>query len=159
MLAEGAKNAALPHCCWVSHCEDAWTTTAILQIKLPWLVCILVLGIKYSQLIHIHQLMLLLNITGWSNQKCYLATLLLSSKLWRCMKNHSNPADQPSLTCTYLILDQNQSTDPCLTAFIITEDDMKPPKVLPCHIFVECQTMIIWISHHSTPTNKIPQVV
>jgi len=80
--------------------------------------------------------------------------LLLSSKLWRCMKNHSNPADQPSWTCTYLILDQEQSTDPCLTTFIITEDDMKPPKMLPYCIIVECQTMIIWTSHHSTPTNK-----
>jgi len=37
-LAEAAKNAALPHCCWVPTYQDATTTTKLLQINLPWLV-------------------------------------------------------------------------------------------------------------------------
>ena len=38
---------------------------------------------------------------------------------------------------------------PCLTAFIMTEPWLKQPKILPCHITVECQTMKM----HQPPQN------
>jgi len=37
--------------------------------------------------------------------------------------------------------DQVKYTYPCLPAFIVTEPWLKLPKMLPCHIAVECQTM------------------
>ena len=38
-------------------------------------------------------------------------------------------------------LDQIKYSYPCLPAFIVTEQWPKPPKMPPCHIAVECQTM------------------
>ena len=46
-----------------------------------------------------------------------------------------------SLTGVGMSLDQVKYTYPCLPAFIMTQQWLKQPKMLPCLSVVECQTM------------------
>jgi len=88
-LAEAAKNASQPqHCCRMPKHEDVSTATKHLQINLPWLGGGMSLDqVKYDYLC-LYQLLLLLN-TGWSNQKCCPASLLLRAELGRCTNHHN----------------------------------------------------------------------
>jgi len=38
-------------------------------------------------------------------------------------------------------LDQTKYSYPCLPTFMVTEQWLEQPKMLPCHIAVECQAM------------------
>jgi len=64
------------------------------------------------------------------------ATLLSSTKLWRCNNHHETPADKPSLTGVGMNLGPVKYAYPCLPAFIMTEHWLKQPKLLallpPC---------------------------
>jgi len=71
--------------------------------------------------------------------KCCLATLPLSAKLQRCINHHNASANKPSLTGVGMSLVQIKYTYPCLPAFTMTEHWLAQPKMLPCHIAVECQ--------------------
>jgi len=108
---------------------------------------------KCSQFIHVYQLLLWLN-TSWSSQKCCPAILWSSAKKWRCTNHQKAPANKPSLSGVGLSLNKIKYMYPHLTAFIMTEHWlMQQPKMLPCHIDVECQK---WrcINYHNTPANK-----
>jgi len=56
------------------------------------------MGLDYIKMLnHVCQLLLWLMNTGWSIHKYCPATLLLSAKLWRCLNDHSTPANKASL--------------------------------------------------------------
>jgi len=60
------------------------------------------------------------------------------------MKKHQPPQNsckKPSMSGIRMGLDQLKYTYPCLPALILTEQWLKQPKMLPCLIVVECQTM------------------
>jgi len=66
------------------------------------------------------------------------------------MTQPKTSANKPSLTGIGMGLDQVKYTYPCLPASIVTKQWLKPPKLLPCHIAVECQTMKM----HQPPQNS-----
>ena len=79
---------------WVPICEDASTTTTLLQINLPWLVEIWVWN-KYSQLINVQFLWLRWN-TCWKSQKRGFATFVVECQT---MKMHQ----MPQHSCIYVL--------------------------------------------------------
>jgi len=53
----------------------------------------------------------------------------------------NTPVNKLSLTDVRMSLVQIKYTYPCTPAFIMTEQWLKQPKMMPCHIAMECQTM------------------
>ena len=82
-LAEAENNSAQQHHCWAPNNEDAWTTTKLLQINLPWQVYIFCFR---SSKIYLSMLTSFFMTEHWLKQPkmlpCYMAFK------WKTIKMH-----------------------------------------------------------------------